>query len=54
MNEIVYSTTRVCVVDEKKFLDTMMCEDVCFAIVFHAQIYLTKTRLTIFFFKEYI
>ena len=24
---------KVCVVDEKKFLDTMRCEDVCFAIV---------------------
>ena len=33
MNEMVCSATRVCVVDGKKFLDTMRREDVCFAIV---------------------
>ena len=33
MNEIVCRTTRVFVVDEKKFLDTMRCEHVCFSIV---------------------
>ena len=32
-NEVVCSATKVCVVDGKKFLDTMRCEDVCFAIV---------------------
>ena len=29
MNEAVCSATKVCVVDGKKFLDTMRCEDVC-------------------------
>ena len=33
MNEKVCSTTRVCVVDGRKFLDTLRCEHVCFAIV---------------------
>ena len=33
MNEVVFSATRVCVVDGKKFLDTMRHEDVCFVIV---------------------
>ena len=33
MNEIVCSAARVCVVDEKKFLDIMRHEHVCFAIV---------------------
>ena len=33
MNEMVCSATRVCVVDGKKFLDTMRHEDVHFAIV---------------------
>ena len=32
-NEMVCSATRVCVVDGKKFLDTMRHKDVCFAIV---------------------
>ena len=32
-NEAVCSAAKVCVVDGKKFLDTMRCEDVCFAIV---------------------
>ena len=32
-NEVVCSAVKVCVVDGKKFLDTMRCEDVCFAIV---------------------
>ena len=32
-NEKVCSVSRVCVVDGKKFLDTMRHEDVCFAIV---------------------
>ena len=32
-NEVVCSAARVCVIDGKKFLDTMRCEDVCFAIV---------------------
>ena len=30
---MVCSAARVCVVDGKKFLDTMRHEDVCFAIV---------------------
>ena len=30
---MVCSATKVCVVDGKKFLDSMRCEDVCFAIV---------------------
>ena len=30
---MVCSATRVCVVDEKNFLDTMRHEHVCFAIV---------------------
>ena len=29
MNEIVCSATRVCVVEGKKFIDTMRCEHVC-------------------------
>ena len=33
INEKVCSVARVCVVDGKKFLDTMRCEDLCFAIV---------------------
>ena len=33
MNEMVCSSAKVCVVDGKKFLDTMSCEDVCFSIV---------------------
>ena len=33
MNETICSAARVCVVDAKKFLDTMKCEHVCFAIV---------------------
>ena len=32
-NEVVCSAAKVCVVDGKKFLDTMRREDVCFAIV---------------------
>ena len=32
-NEAVCSAAKVCVIDGKKFLDTMRCEDVCFAIV---------------------
>ena len=32
-NEAVCSAAKVCVVDGKKFLDTMRREDVCFAIV---------------------
>ena len=32
-NEMVCSTTRVCVVDENFFLDTMRHEHECFAIV---------------------
>ena len=32
-NEVVYSAARVCVVDGKKFSDTMRHEHVCFAIV---------------------
>ena len=32
-NETICSATRVCVVDGKRFLDTMRCEDVCFTIV---------------------
>ena len=30
---MVYSVAKVCLVDGKKFLDTMRCEDLCFAIV---------------------
>ena len=33
MNEVVCSAAKVCIVDGKKFLDTMRCEDVCFSIV---------------------
>ena len=33
MNEKVCSATRVCIVDGRKFLDTMRCEHVCFSIV---------------------
>ena len=32
-NEAVCSAAKVCVVDGKKFLDTMRHEDVCFSIV---------------------
>ena len=32
-NETVCNAARVCVVDGKKFLDTMRLEDVCFSIV---------------------
>ena len=30
---MVCSATKVCVVDGKRFFDTMRCEHVCFAIV---------------------
>ena len=33
MNKVICSAAKVCVVGGKKFLDTMRCEDVCFAIV---------------------
>ena len=32
-NEKVCSATRVCVIDERKFLDTMRCEHMCFSII---------------------
>ena len=32
-NEMICSAAKVCVIDGKKFLDTMRHEDVCFAIV---------------------
>ena len=32
-NKKVCSVVRVCVIDGRKFLDTMRCEHVCFAIV---------------------
>ena len=33
MNEAVCSAAQVCIVDGKRFFDTMSCEDVCFSIV---------------------
>ena len=32
-NEVACSAAKVCVFDGKNFLDTMRCEDVCFAII---------------------
>ena len=33
MKENVCSASRVCIVDGRKFLDTMRCEHMCFSII---------------------